>query len=207
MKNKILKNRFFYIIFAIGLLCFFIPQARAAQTKPPTTTSWYVYVTSDEPDQTLYNWMYSAGYQAGRTDLSLPGTQYSLVVLDFGQPWQSGSTNGTWSFNATYGRFLSKSVIQEAVKQFALGYYYGTGNDVQSQLRAVVGTNNYGPYTTYEHGQLWAQLVKDIGAWRGLRHSKKLPVRGQRTKTNNRTVRGNVRKTMGSGSKPSASPT
>ena len=49
--------------------------------------------------------------------------------------------------------------------------------------------------------------LKDIGAWRGLRHSKKLPVRGQRTKTNNRTIRGNVRKTMGSGRKPAASPT
>lgn len=41
--------------------------------------------------------------------------------------------------------------------------------------------------------------LKDIGAYRGLRHGKKLPVRGQRTKTNSRTVRGNVRKTMGSG--------
>ncbi|MBM3206087.1 MAG: 30S ribosomal protein S13 [Candidatus Staskawiczbacteria bacterium] len=49
--------------------------------------------------------------------------------------------------------------------------------------------------------------LKDIGTWRGTRHSKKLPVRGQRTKTNTRTVRGNVRKTMGSGRKPSASPT
>ena len=49
--------------------------------------------------------------------------------------------------------------------------------------------------------------LKDIGTWRGMRHSKKLPVRGQRTKTNTRTVRGNVRKTMGSGRKPSASPT
>ncbi len=49
--------------------------------------------------------------------------------------------------------------------------------------------------------------LKDVGAWRGLRHIKGLPVRGQRTKTNNRTVRGNVRKTMGSGRKPSASPT
>ena len=46
--------------------------------------------------------------------------------------------------------------------------------------------------------------LKDIGAWRGLRHIKGLPVRGQRTKTNNRTVRGNVRKTMGSGRKPPA---
>jgi len=49
--------------------------------------------------------------------------------------------------------------------------------------------------------------LKDIGAWRGGRHAKGLPVRGQRTKTNNRTVRGNVRKTMGSGRKPTATPT
>lgn len=49
--------------------------------------------------------------------------------------------------------------------------------------------------------------LKDIGAWRGLRHSKKLPVRGQRTRTNTRTVRGNVRKTVGSGRKPAAEPT
>lgn len=49
--------------------------------------------------------------------------------------------------------------------------------------------------------------LKDIGAWRGLRHIKGLPARGQRTKTNNRTVRGNVRKTMGSGRRPPASPT
>lgn len=49
--------------------------------------------------------------------------------------------------------------------------------------------------------------LKDIGAWRGSRHAKGLPVRGQRTKTNNRTVRGNIRKTMGSGRKPAATPT
>jgi len=41
--------------------------------------------------------------------------------------------------------------------------------------------------------------LKDIGAYRGVRHTKRLPTRGQRTKTNSRTVRGNVRKTMGSG--------
>lgn len=41
--------------------------------------------------------------------------------------------------------------------------------------------------------------LKDIMAYRGMRHSRKLPVHGQRTKTNSRTVRGNVRKTMGSG--------
>lgn len=41
--------------------------------------------------------------------------------------------------------------------------------------------------------------LKDIKSYRGSRHAKRLPARGQRTKTNSRTVRGNVRKTMGSG--------
>lgn len=41
--------------------------------------------------------------------------------------------------------------------------------------------------------------LKDIKSYRGVRHQKRLPVRGQRTKTNSRTVRGNVRKTMASG--------
>ncbi|NBS68807.1 30S ribosomal protein S13 [bacterium] len=41
--------------------------------------------------------------------------------------------------------------------------------------------------------------LKDIGSFRGTRHAKGLPARGQRTKTNSRTVRGNVRKTAGSG--------
>ena len=41
--------------------------------------------------------------------------------------------------------------------------------------------------------------LKDIKAYRGIRHMRRLPVHGQRTKTNSRTVRGNVRKTMGSG--------
>jgi len=41
--------------------------------------------------------------------------------------------------------------------------------------------------------------LKDINSYRGLRHTKGLPVRGQQTQTNTRTVRGNVRQTMGSG--------
>ncbi len=41
--------------------------------------------------------------------------------------------------------------------------------------------------------------LKDIKAYRGVRHQRRLPVRGQRTKTNSRTIRGNVRQTMGSG--------
>lgn len=56
---------------------------------------------------------------------------------------------------------------------------------VEGELRRTVLTN--------------IKRLKEIGSYRGTRHSKGLPVRGQRTKTNSRTVRGNVRKTMGSG--------
>lgn len=49
--------------------------------------------------------------------------------------------------------------------------------------------------------------LKDIGSYRGNRHSRSLPARGQRTKTNTRTVRGNVRKTAGSGRKSAAQKT
>lgn len=43
------------------------------------------------------------------------------------------------------------------------------------------------------------QRLKDLNTYRGIRHLRGLPVRGQRTRTNSRTVRGNVRKTAGSG--------
>lgn len=43
--------------------------------------------------------------------------------------------------------------------------------------------------------------LQDIGSYRGARHRRGLPSRGQRTKTNSRTRRGNVRKTMTSGRK------
>lgn len=41
--------------------------------------------------------------------------------------------------------------------------------------------------------------LKDIKTYRGNRHARRLPVRGQRSKTNSRTIRGNVRNTMSSG--------
>ncbi|PIR44030.1 30S ribosomal protein S13 [Candidatus Wolfebacteria bacterium CG10_big_fil_rev_8_21_14_0_10_31_9] len=56
---------------------------------------------------------------------------------------------------------------------------------VEGELRQVIKTN--------------VSRLKEIGSYRGSRHQKKLPTRGQRTKTNTRTVRGNVRKTAGSG--------
>ena len=49
--------------------------------------------------------------------------------------------------------------------------------------------------------------LREIGSYRGTRHARGLPARGQRTKTNSRTVRGNVRRTMGSGRRASAEKT
>lgn len=46
--------------------------------------------------------------------------------------------------------------------------------------------------------------LKEIGTRVGICHSKHLPVKGQRTKTNSRTVRGNKRTTMGSGKSKAA---
>lgn len=56
---------------------------------------------------------------------------------------------------------------------------------IEGELRQVIKQN--------------INLLKDLQAYRGMRHMRHLPVRGQRTKTNSRTVRGNVRKTAGSG--------
>lgn len=56
---------------------------------------------------------------------------------------------------------------------------------IEGELRREIGQN--------------IKRLKDIRSARGERHSKGLPVRGQRTKTNSRTRRGNVRKTMTSG--------
>ncbi len=49
--------------------------------------------------------------------------------------------------------------------------------------------------------------LKEISAYRGVRHAKGLPSRGQRTKTNSRTLRGNKRVTVGSGKQTTAQKT
>ena len=64
---------------------------------------------------------------------------------------------------------------------------------VEGALRQTISTN--------------IKMKKEIGSYQGIRHIKGLPVRGQRTKTNSRSRRGNVRKTAGSGRMKSAEKT
>lgn len=59
------------------------------------------------------------------------------------------------------------------------------GLTIEGELRRDIGQN--------------IKRLKDIRSARGERHTRGLPVRGQRTKTNSRTRHGNVRKTMTSG--------
>ncbi len=50
------------------------------------------------------------------------------------------------------------------------------------------------------------ERLKRIECYRGIRHKRGLPTRGQNTRTNSRTVRGNVRRTAGSGRKGAPAP-
>jgi small subunit ribosomal protein S13 len=61
------------------------------------------------------------------------------------------------------------------------------GLRIEGDLRREIGAN--------------IKRLKDIKSYRGTRHARRLPVRGQNTKRNTRTVRGNKRVTMGSGKK------
>ena len=112
----------------------------------------------------------------------------------------------------------------------ALPYIYGIGPSLAKKILAAANvdpnirtkdlsaeaTNAIRQIIEKEHkveGDLRREVrsnikrLVDIKSYRGSRHAKRLPVRGQRTRTNTRTVRGNVRRTMGSGRKPTAQKT
>ena len=71
--------------------------------------------------------------------------------------------------------------------------------DQQDKIRAIVEKSYKTEGDLRREIQANIKGMKDIKSYRGVRHMKHLPVRGQTTKRNSRTVRGNVRKTMGSG--------
>lgn len=106
--------------------------------------------------------------------------------------------------------------------EIALTYIYGIGkvksnrilaeakvnkdtrvNDLKEEeanlLREIIEKKNLVEGDLRRDIQSNIKRLKEIGCYRGTRHTKRLPARGQRTKTNSRTVRGNKRLTMGSG--------
>ena len=104
------------------------------------------------------------------------------------------------------GPSLSKKILKEAKiderqKASALS------PEELNKIREIVEKDYITEGELKREGMMNIRRLRDIGSWRGMRHAKRLPARGQQTRTTNRTVRGNVRKTMGSGKKPSATPT
>ena len=104
------------------------------------------------------------------------------------------------------GLALSRKILQEAkINPFQKAKDL-TSNDI-SRLKEIIEKKHKIEGELRREVMMNIKRLKDIGAWRGMRHIRGLPVRGQRTRTNTRTVRGNVRKTVGSGRKPPATST
>ncbi len=122
-------------------------------------------------------------------------------------------------------RIAGTNIPEEKKIEFSLPYIYGIGHTLSKKILQAVkidGNIRTKDLTNEQEDALRAlvekayktegdlrreimsniKTLKDIKSYRGIRHMKHLPVRGQRTKTNSRTGRGNARKTMGSGRKP-----
>ena len=132
--------------------------------------------------------------------------------------------------SSNHMRIAGTNIPNEKKIQFSLPYIYGIGptlarkvleaakvdgnirtkdltNEQQDAIRAIVEKSYKTEGDLRREVMANIKTLKDIKSYRGIRHMKHLPVRGQRTKTNSRTVRGNVRKTMGSGRKPTGGKT
>ncbi len=98
-------------------------------------------------------------------------------------------------------RILNKAKINPDIRTNKLS------NQEVNRLREIVEKEYRVEGELRQEKMMNIKRLKDIGSYRGSRHIKGLPVRGQQTKTNTRTVRGNVRRSMGSGRKKSADKT
>ncbi len=119
-------------------------------------------------------------------------------------------------------RIAGTNIPKEKKILFSLRYIYGVGPTLadkilkkakidgdlrtkdltpeqEDKLRAIVEKEHMTEGDLRREVGANIKRLKDVKCYRGIRHMKHLPCRGQRTKTNSRTVRGNSRKTMGSG--------
>ena len=127
-------------------------------------------------------------------------------------------------------RIAGVNIPDNKITEIALTYIFGIGRTLSRKILAqakIDGQKRANSLTPEEINRLRVIIEKglkvegelrreklmnikrlrDINSYRGVRHARGLPVRGQRTRTNTRTVRGNIRKTMGSGRKLSAEKT
>ncbi|MCX6759931.1 MAG: 30S ribosomal protein S13 [Candidatus Nealsonbacteria bacterium] len=103
------------------------------------------------------------------------------------------------------GRPLSRKILNEAKISIVKKASELTSEEV-SRLKEIIEKNHRTEGDLRRDIMTNIKRLKEIGSWRGMRHIKGLPVRGQTSRVNNRTVRGNVRKTVGSGRKEAPTP-
>jgi len=127
-------------------------------------------------------------------------------------------------------RISGVTIPKEKKVGVSLTYVYGIGSTTSTKIlaEAKIDINTRVKDLTQEEQDLIRNIIekthktegdlrrevasnikrmKDIKCYRGIRHAKRLPVRGQRTKTNSRTVRGNKRNMATSGKKPTSQKT
>ena len=95
------------------------------------------------------------------------------------------------------GRSLAHKILKDAGVDFGIKTKDLTEEQEAAIKKAMQGILIEGDLKRKVSADI--KRLIDIGSYRGIRHTKKLPVRGQTTRTNSRTVRGGGRKTMGSG--------
>lgn len=122
-------------------------------------------------------------------------------------------------------RIAGVDLPREKRVEIGLTYIYGIGINLSKKILAETGVNpdtrvkdltedqvatirdyiekNGIPVegTLRSKVQMNIKQLQDIGCYRGIRHRKNLPCRGQRSKQNARTVKGGVRKTVGKSKK------
>ncbi len=98
------------------------------------------------------------------------------------------------------GEILEKAGINPSVKAKSLT------TEQLNLLKEIIEKNYTVEGALKREVMMNIKRLRDIGCWRGLRHMRGLPVRGQTTRTNSRTVRGNVRRTVTSGKKAPPAP-
>lgn len=94
------------------------------------------------------------------------------------------------------GRSASQKILTEAAVDFDTRTEKLTESEI-ARIRAIIDKSHKVEGDLRREISMDIKRLMDLGCYRGLRHRKGLPVRGQRTKTNSRTRKGPARTVAG----------
>jgi hypothetical protein len=138
-----------------GLAVLTAPPANAV-TVPVVSTSYYMSTVSGTT-------LYKLGCAKGTADYNKSGTQYNVVVFDYGKMYYDSAKG--WMQTAWSAADVTLAQITSALEQYAKGYYDCTASDVYSSAVIVHGTNNYGSGVTSAAGTALARAANNLQAW------------------------------------------